>query len=569
MTNKNLNKQFHWGVMMIFVTIFQLLTSTVTIVKDGINVRLLWIFIAYIAVEWIYFIIASAFCGQNNFELETIGFTFSGIGLTVCASVYDDYAVKQMLSTLLGLVLFVVMLCVLRRTDVVMFLRMPVAAAALGLLAVNIAFAQYNNGALNWISFKGLSIQPSEIVKLAFIFVGAASLDKLQSTRSLTKYLIFSFVCVGALFYMRDFGTALIFFFTFIVIAFMRSGDVRTIGLVCVVAALGALMVLFFSSTVAARFSTYRHIWDDMNGKGMQQTRVLIYSVSGGLFGLGIGEGKLKDVFASTTDLVFGMICEEWGLIVAFTIVLTYVFILIYAIKVARTTRSAFYAIAACAAAGLLLFQTGLNIFGVTDIVPLTGVTLPFISRGGTSIVCSWGLLAFIKSADIRTYPKLSETILPDYPLYPPDIRIGRYTSRRPVSIPSVPNSGRSSQGKSKATPQKPISTASVTKCSTPNQKVSEEEPDSFSISKFLQKILSKTETNDKPDTGQKPDTNTSKETTAGKKTITGKKTTTGKKTATGKKTGTKTVSAASKGKAPAKRSTPVKKSSSAGGKSR
>lgn len=438
MAQENLNKRFNWGIMMIFVSIFQLLTSTIPITKDGVNLKLFAVFGAYIALEWLYFIFASVIGGQNNFELEIIAFLLSGIGLTVCASVYDDYAVKQLISIVLGLAVFIFLLCILRRTDIVMKLRMPVAVAAFGLLALNLALAKYNNGALNWIEIKGVSIQPSEIVKLAFIFVGAASLDKLQSTKSLTKYLIFSFVCVGALFLMRDFGTALIFFFTFVIIAFMRSGDVRTIALVCVAAALGAIMIIYFRPTVAARFSTYRHIWEAINEKGMQQTRVLIYSASGGLFGLGIGNGKLKDIFASTTDLVFGMLCEEWGMVLAFTVVLTYVFVLLYAIKVARSTRSAFYAIAACAAAGLMLFQTALNIFGVTDILPLTGVTLPFISRGGSSLLCSWGLFAFIKSADIRTYPKLSKTILPDHPLYPPDIKIGRRPVRRNVSIPKI-----------------------------------------------------------------------------------------------------------------------------------
>ncbi len=441
MSNENLNKRFNWGLMMIIVTAFQALTSTLVIVRDEVNLKLLAVFAAYIAAEWIYFFIASNFCGQNNFELETIGFLFSGIGLTVCASVYDDYALKQAVSILIGLFVFIFLLIILRRTDIVMNLRMPIAFAAVGLLAVNLLLAEYNNGALNWITVAGFSIQPSELVKLAFIFVGAASLDKLQSTKSLTKYLIFSFGCVGALFLMRDFGTALIFFFTFMIIAFMRSGDVRTIALVCVAAALGAIMIIYFRPTVAARFATYRHIWEQINEAGMQQTRVLIYSASGGLFGLGIGNGKLKSVFASTTDLVFGMLCEEWGMLVAFIIVLTYVFILLYAIKVARKTRSAFYAIGACAAAGLMLFQTALNIFGVTDILPLTGVTLPFISRGGSSMICSWGLLAFIKAADIRTYPKLSKTILPDHPLYPPDIKIGKRSTRptrRQVSVPRV-----------------------------------------------------------------------------------------------------------------------------------
>lgn len=413
------------------------MTGTVVITANGFNSTLFAVYAGYLVLEWAYFVVASVFCGQNNFELEIIGFLFSGIGLTNVATVDNDYAIKQVVAIVLGLFLFIFMLVVMRRTDIVMKLRMPVAFAAVGLLVANLALAKYTNGALNWITIGGMSIQPSEFVKLAFIFVGAASLDKLQSARSLTKYLIFSFGCVGALFLMKDFGTALIFFFTFIVIAFMRSGDVRTIALVCVAALLGAIMIIYFKPHVAARFKAYRHIWELINDEGMQQTRTLIYSASGGLFGLGIGKGELRNVVFASTDLAFGMICEEWGMIVGLTIVITYAFILLYAIKVARNTRSAFYAITACAAAGLLLFQTSLNIFGVTDILPFTGVTLPFISRGGSSVISSWGMLALIKSADIRTYPKLSQTILPDHPLYPPNIMIGKRTKRK-VYVPPV-----------------------------------------------------------------------------------------------------------------------------------
>lgn len=432
-----MNNKFHWGFALILVTIFQVLTGTVVITANGFNSTLFAVYAGYLVLEWAYFVVASVFCGQNNFELEIIGFLFSGIGLTNVATVDNDYAIKQVVAIVLGLFLFIFMLVVMRRTDIVMKLRMPVAFAAVGLLVANLALAKYTNGALNWITIGGMSIQPSEFVKLAFIFVGAASLDKLQSARSLTKYLIFSFGCVGALFLMKDFGTALIFFFTFIVIAFMRSGDVRTIALVCVAALLGAIMIIYFKPHVAARFKAYRHIWELINDEGMQQTRTLIYSASGGLFGLGIGKGELRNVVFASNDLAFGMICEEWGMIVGLTIVITYAFILLYAIKVARNTRSAFYAITACAAAGLLLFQTSLNIFGVTDILPFTGVTLPFISRGGSSVISSWGMLALIKSADIRTYPKLSQTILPDHPLYPPNIMIGKRAKRK-VYVPPV-----------------------------------------------------------------------------------------------------------------------------------
>lgn len=432
-----MNNKFHWGFALILVTIFQVLTGTVVITANGFNSTLFAVYAGYLVLEWAYFVVASVFCGQNNFELEIIGFLFSGIGLTNVATVDNDYAIKQVVAIVLGLFLFIFMLVVMRRTDIVMKLRMPVAFAAVGLLVANLALAKYTNGALNWITIGGMSIQPSEFVKLAFIFVGAASLDKLQSARSLTKYLIFSFGCVGALFLMKDFGTALIFFFTFIIIAFMRSGDVRTIALVCVAALLGAIMIIYFKPHVAARFKAYGHIWELINDEGMQQTRTLIYSASGGLFGLGIGKGELRNVVFASTDLAFGMICEEWGMIVGLTIVITYAFVLLYAIKVARNTRSAFYAITACAAAGLLLFQTSLNIFGVTDILPFTGVTLPFISRGGSSVISSWGMLALIKSADIRTYPKLSQTILPDHPLYPPNIMIGKRAKRK-VYVPPV-----------------------------------------------------------------------------------------------------------------------------------
>ena len=427
-------KTFKWFPVMLLISVFQLMCASFVVFDSGkLNFTLSAIFLGYLLVEWIYLTFARAAFNLKHTELETLGFFLSGIGLTVSASVSEFYAVKQAVAIALGLAVYVALIVILRRSDIVMKLRTPVGILAVAVLILNIALAKTTYGTLNWINIGGVSIQPSEIVKLAFVFVGAASLDKLQRTRSITKYIIFAVTCVGFLFLMRDFGTALIFFFTFIIIAFMRSGDIRTIALVCAVAVLGAVMVIMFKSTVAARFATYRHIWDDMYGKGMQQTRTLIYSASGGLFGLGIGKGMLKHTYASTTDLVFGMLCEEWGLIIALMVIISFVFVAFYAVKAAKNTRSAFYAIAACAAAGMLLFQMSLNVFGVTDLLPFTGVTLPFISRGGSSMLCSWGLFAFIKAADIHTYPKLSETILPDHPLYPDDIPIGRRRRRTEV----------------------------------------------------------------------------------------------------------------------------------------
>ena len=110
--------------------------------------------------------------------------------------------------------------------------RLAIEIGAVVLFAVNLVFGIASNGAKNWISIGPVSLQPSEFIKIAFIFAGASTLEKLQTKKNLTEFLLFSAVCIGALFLMRDFGTALIFFVTFLVIAFMRSGSIRTIILI-------------------------------------------------------------------------------------------------------------------------------------------------------------------------------------------------------------------------------------------------------------------------------------------------------------------------------------------------
>ncbi len=403
MSGKALNKPFSYVLMLFCLTVFQIFSFFPVVFSDGnANPKILMFTAAYIAFEWLYLLLCRLFTSRDDFALEIIAFFLSGIGMAVCASLSTNYALKQLIAIAIGVFCFTVITAILRNIDAAMFLRMPIAVAAIALLAVNLFLAKDTNGARNWLDLNFFSIQPSELVKVAFVFVGAATLEKLQATRSLTKYIIFSIVCIGVLFLIRDFGTALIFFFTFIVIAFMRSGDIRSLFLICTAALLGAILVIYFKPYVAKRFETYRHIWDDVYGRGMQQTRVLIYGSSGGLLGLGIGNGKLRNVTASTTDLIFGIVCEEFGLLLAFLIILSFAVIAIYAVKGSRKSSSVFYSIASVSAASLLLFQLSLNVFGVTDLLPFTGVTLPFVSRGGSSIISSWALLALIKSVSFN-----------------------------------------------------------------------------------------------------------------------------------------------------------------------
>ncbi len=393
-------------IMLFIITVFQAVCLFTLLIKTQEEHRFS-IFIAfglYILVEYLYFIGTSLILKRRGFEVELIAFMLTSIGLTITASVYPDGILKQFIAVFIGILGFVALQWLMRELKPCLVLRVPIAILALGLLAFVLVFAQYTNGAKNWIYIGGISIQPSELVKVAFIFVGAASLEKLQTSKSLIKFVIFALACVGALGLSSDFGTAFIFFFTFIVISFMRSGDVRTIFMVCAVALMGVLVILLVRPYVAERFKAYGHVWEYPFDKGYQQVRTMIYSASGGLFGVGIGNGHLRDVFAATEDLVFGMVCEEFGMIMAGAILLSYVALLVYSIRHAKYARSTFYAISACAASVMMIFQAALNVFGVNDLLPLTGVTLPFISRGGSSIISCWMLLAFIKAVDRNTY---------------------------------------------------------------------------------------------------------------------------------------------------------------------
>lgn len=406
----------NWLFLLLLMTAFQIFCAIQILTNGGEDIvrgTIIAVFALYITVEWTYFIIFAGFLRRKSFEVELIAFFLSGIGLALTTSVYPNKAYTQLIAILLGIGVFIVLLWILSDIDRVVKLRMPVAILSIAALVFTLIFAKNINGARNWIVIGNglLSIQTSEIVKVAFIFVGAATLETLQSTKLLTKYIIFAVTCVGLLFIMKDFGTALIFFFTFVIIAFLRSGDIKTIFLICAGALIGGIGVLTFKPYVANRFNSYRHIWEFADTKGYQQVRLLIYSVSGGLFGLGLGNGKLRGIYASTEDLAFGMVCEEFGIIIAFTVLLTFVALVVYSIRYSVASRSSFYSIAACAASALLLFQTALHVFGATDLLPWTGVTLPFISRGGSSMMCCWGLVALIKAIDVKTYKRYDKVV--------------------------------------------------------------------------------------------------------------------------------------------------------------
>lgn len=339
---------------------------------------------------------------RKSFEVETLAFFLCTVGMAALSTVKPEETVKQLSAMVLGVVLFLIIGWSLRDLERAKVVRYLAVLAGVGFLVVTLLFGKEYYGAKNWLIIGGMSLQPSELSKVCFVFAGASTIDRIMTKRNLILFIVYSVLICGLLALMNDFGTALIFFCAFLVIAYLRSGSVGTVALAITALGFAGVLALKIAPHALQRFATWRHIWDDPLQSGYQQTRALMCIASGGLLGLGPEGGALQKVFAADSDIVFATISEEWGLLMAVMTVLCIVALGVFPIRTARMARSSFYSIGACTAASILVIQTILNCLGTLDILPFTGVTFPFVSNGGTSMIGAWGLLAFVKAADTR-----------------------------------------------------------------------------------------------------------------------------------------------------------------------
>lgn len=339
---------------------------------------------------------------RTSFEIETIAFFLCTMGMCVISAVAPAEAFKQLIATVLGMVLFLSVGWSLRVLDRVEKVRYLAGIAGIGFLVITLLFGTEYYGAKNWLMIGSLSLQPSELSKVCFVYMGAASMAQIVTRKNIFAFIVYSVAICGCLALMNDFGTALIFFCAFLVIAYMRSGNIGTVALAITALAFAAVVALKIAPHALRRFASWRHIWEDPLDAGFQQTRALMAMASGGILGVGAGRGFMKRIFAADSDVAVATLTEEWGIVMLVLVILCVIALAVFSIRSASVGRSSFYVIGACTASGILLIQVILNALGTVDVVPLTGVTFPFLSNGGSSMIGAWGLLAFVKAADTR-----------------------------------------------------------------------------------------------------------------------------------------------------------------------
>lgn len=282
------------------------------------------------------------------------------------------------------------------------------------MFAITLLFAKDKYGARNWIRLFGVTFQPSEITKILYVFFLASydyNLDlldriKLKSFEKYKKYLpivkkyflmIVVYLFIGMFFIQKDLGTAMIFYGLFLVYQIVNNEDIKLIILNLVIAIVGAVVAYMLFSHIRIRVSTWLDPWKSIDGIGYQITQALFAIASGGFFGTGLGLGRPDVVPVVTSDFIFAAICEEMGTFTGMGVIMLFLILIYRGMKISLEQTNKFYKFVALGISVIFSIQ-GLAMFGgVMKLVPLTGITIPFVSYGGTSMIMSFVCLAILQ----------------------------------------------------------------------------------------------------------------------------------------------------------------------------
>ena len=315
------------------------------------------------------------------------------LGVLMLYRTEPAYAYQQATYYFVGLLAMVVCIYVVRIIRSWKFLVWPMMLISLGVLTLPLVIGTEIYGATNWIQIGGLSMQPSEVVKLCLVII----LARCMADNRFFPWLLYAAACLGVLMLQKDLGTALLYFGTTLLLYYAATGNLLVTGLGAAGGAGAAVVGYHMFAHVRRRVAVWIDPWQDYNNAGYQIIQSLMAIASGGLFGVGLGLGSPKTIPVYHTDFIFAVICEQFGLIFGLCVLLMYVAIIWRGASVAMACRTRFHALLAMGCTTLIGLQAFVIIGGVLKLIPLTGVTMPFVSYGGTSLVSSLCLVGLLQ----------------------------------------------------------------------------------------------------------------------------------------------------------------------------
>ena len=252
-------------------------------------------------------------------------------------------------------------------------------------------------GSTNWIYIGSFGFQPSELVKFLYIFYIASVFRKKVELKELIITGGLSAAIVMLLVVQKDLGSALIFFMTYMVMLYNATSNELLLALGLGAASLASIVAYKLFSHVRVRVAAWKNPWADVDGGGYQIVQSLFALGTGGLLGSGLTRGMPTSIPVVTKDFIFAAICEEFGTIFALCVLGVFVVLFVRGMMIAFVCKRRYYSFLCAGFTAMMAFQTFLIVGGVIKFIPLTGVTLPFVSYGGTSVTVSILTIGFIQ----------------------------------------------------------------------------------------------------------------------------------------------------------------------------
>lgn len=312
-----------------------------------------------------------------------------GIGLLMLTRLSMSHAVKHFVFAVLAFSACTVIPLVLRGIKKLESLRWIYTALGLGLLFVVLIMGSSIFGAKNWLTIHNITFQPSEFVKLLFVLSMAALLVR-KTENKYKNLLLVSVVAalhVGMLALSNDFGGALIFFAVYLLMLFVVSADLLFPIAACLAGCAAAVLAYQYSGHIRERVLAWQDPFSCIEKEGYQIAQSLFAIGSGDWFGTGLYDGMPKTIPVVKSDFIFSALAEELGIIFAALILCVYINCIIWMLLLALERKEPFYFAVSTGAAALFGVQLFLNVGGVIKLIPSTGVTLSFISYGGSSLI--------------------------------------------------------------------------------------------------------------------------------------------------------------------------------------
>lgn len=347
---------------------------------------------------------------------------FLVIGFVIQTRLSFQVSLRQFKIITIALILFLVIPTLIKRLEKLSKLSFVYAIVGIVLLGVVFVLGRSTYGAKLAISIMGISFQASEFVKILFVFFAASFLQRACSGLKVLSAGLVAGVFAGILVLSRDLGSALIFCITYLVMVFAGSGKYRYLVIGSAIGILASFLAYKLFSHVQVRVDTWLDPFADVDGKGYQLTQSLFAISTGGWFGSGLCEGLPRTIPFVEEDFVFSAIAEELGTVFAILLILAYLSCVLLFLKVAGRRSESFYRLIAVGLTASFGTQIVLTVGGGTRFIPLTGVTLPLVSIGGTSVMATIFMFAIIAGVSLRPEGEAELMSYDDIALPPDDV---------------------------------------------------------------------------------------------------------------------------------------------------